>query len=72
MSDLENQQLLDRAWAVLEETSSHPSGIDELLREELNKHLPDLDVVRYLTHKLEATLAQEHFHEHDIIHDEDF
>lgn len=63
MSNSINQELLDRAFDVLDECTSHPSGFDTLLARELNEPVPDLEQVRYYVIALEGALAQENFNE---------
>lgn len=65
MSNLNNDNLLDRASDLLEELSGHPSHLDTALSQAITNG--DLEEVKYLVNKLEALLAQEHFKNYEVV-----
>lgn len=70
MSNQRNTELLERAYELLEEFDSHPSKIDKALKEAIDTN--DLEGVLHLVHYLEAFLAEEHFHNWDLMPEGDY
>lgn len=65
MSNITNDKLLDRASELLEEISDHPSGYDVLLSKAIESG--DLDEVHRVVSYVEGQLAQDHFHQYDLV-----
>lgn len=64
MSNQVNDTLLERAYELLENLTSHPSGYDKALATALENR--DLERVHELVALLEAELSREHFHNYDL------
>lgn len=64
MSNITNSNLLERAYELLEEITSHPSGLDKALTKAVRAG--NLDEIYYLVTKIESELAQKHFYNNNI------
>lgn len=65
MSHNSNTELLERAAELIDELSSHPAGLDKRLATAVEAN--DLDELRYQVAVCESVLAQEAFHEFNIL-----
>jgi hypothetical protein len=69
MSKDETTALLEFAYEVAEHYTSHPSGVDVQLLAAISVN--DLNEVRWILNKVEGSLAQNHFHAHDLLEQND-
>lgn len=65
MSHQINTNLLERAAELIDQLTGHPSGLDKALVVAVEAN--DLNEVHRQVFKLEAELAQEHFHNYDLL-----
>ena len=65
MSQEVNDTLLERAYELAEELTSHPAGIDKGILAAI--HSNDLNKVQYWITVGEGALAQQHFYESEIL-----
>jgi hypothetical protein len=64
VSQQTNTKLLERAAELIDELTSHPSGLDETLIQAVGAN--DLNEVRRIVVLVEGELAQEHFRNWEI------
>jgi HPt (histidine-containing phosphotransfer) domain-containing protein len=60
-----NTNLLERAAELIDELVGHPSGADLVIIQAIDNN--DLDELRFQVHRIEGELAQEHFHNKEIV-----
>jgi phage terminase Nu1 subunit (DNA packaging protein) len=70
MSNLTNEILIEQAYELADELTGHPSGADKRIYELIDKN--DLDNLREFITKISRELAQEHFHNNDILGSYDY
>lgn len=65
MSNPVNTLLLERAYELVDELASDPAGRDDFLLQLIEAN--DMDNLLAQVQKIEAELAQEHFHSRNIV-----
>jgi len=65
MSNNVNEAIMERAYELVEELTSDPAGRDDMLMQLIKEG--DMDTLLAHVQKVEAEVAQEHFHNRGIL-----